>query len=111
VPHEIEALAIGEPHVGEAQVEALLLQALLRLGDRGRRGHGEPHLDQRELEQLADIGLVVDHQHLRAALRRASFGALHDPGALRATTRKCAPAPAWTYSSSARLAAHSSRAR
>ena len=41
-----------------------------------------------------------------------SFGAFHASGACRARIRKCAPAPPYsTYSSCARLAAHSSRAR
>src|SRR2546428_297234 len=108
VAHQLEALAVGQAHVGEAQVVALVLEPLLGLGDGAGARHAQAHLDQRQLEQLADVGLVIDDQDLRPARRHASLGALH---AWRATMRKCAPALSSTYSSSARLAAHSSRAR
>src|SRR5688500_14223359 len=109
--HQVQAFAVGEPHVGEAQVVALGLEPLLGLGDRAHARHAQPHLHQRELEQLADVGLVVDHQHLGAGGRRAPLRPAAHARASRARMRKCAPAGPFTYSSSARLAAHSSRAR
>ena len=57
-----------------------------------RRSHAEAHLEQRELEQLADVGLVVDDQHLGASRwRRAALGALHAGRASRHRILKCAP--------------------
>src|SRR5262249_17364211 len=89
-----------------------VLQQVLRLGERADAGDAEPHLHQRELEQLADVGLVVDYQHLRAALRPGSaFGLFHDGRASRQRILKCAPGVSSTYSRIARLALHSSRAR
>jgi len=60
-----------QAHVGEAEVVAIALQPLLRLGDRAYALHAEPHLDQRQLEQLADVGLVIDDQDIGAARRGA----------------------------------------
>src|SRR5207244_12936955 len=104
VAHQVEAFAVGEPHVGQAKVVALLLQALLRLGDGADRRDIEPHAHQRQLEQLADIGLVVDDQDVGGRALQAARASRH-------RMRKCAPAESLTYSSVARLAAHSSRAR
>src|SRR5205807_2326726 len=109
--HQLEPLAVREPHVSEAEVVAIALQPLLRLGDRAHALHAEPHLDQRQLEQLANVGLVVDDQDIGAARRGAPFGALHAARASLITILKCAPGMSLTYSSSAWLAAHSSRAR
>src|SRR5262249_11465438 len=52
-----------------------------------------------------------DHEHLVVARLLASLDPVHDLAGLRATTRKCAPEASRTYSRTARLAAHSSRAR
>ncbi len=111
VAHQVESFAVGEAHVGQAKVVALLLQPLLGLGDGADRGDLEPHAHQRQLEQLADIGLVVDHQYVGAARSGAPLGALHAARASLITILKCAPGMSLTYSSNARLAAHSSRAR
>jgi hypothetical protein len=107
--YEVQSLAIAEPHVGEAKMVALALQPFLRLGDRADRIDAEAHLRQGELEQLADVGLVVDDQNLGRARCHAPFGAPHGT-TCRQRMRKCAPAVSFTYSSAARLAAQSSRA-
>src|SRR5262249_30135372 len=111
VTHQLAGLAVGQPHVGEAELKATVLQPLLRLGDGRHARHPEAHLEQRQLEQLADVGLVVDHQRLVVARLLASLDPGHGLAGLLATTRKCAPETSRTCSSTARLAAHSSRAR
>src|SRR6185312_7040710 len=119
--NEIEALAVGQAHVGETQAVARPAEALLRLGNRAGRVDAQAHLEERELEQLADVGLVVDDEHALPGLARgpgagAALGLFrarlaHAAGAARHRMRKCAPRMSSTYSSAARLAAHSSRAR
>jgi hypothetical protein len=111
VAYEVEAVAVAEAHVGEAKLVMLVLQPLLRLGDRADGVDAQAHLRERELEELADMRLVVDHEHARGALRDASLGAPAHLAACRQRMRKCAPAPSFTYSSEARFAAQSSRAR
>ena len=64
---DAQALAVGQPHVGEAQVERLLVEEADRLGDRLRSRRVEPHPRERELEQLEEVGLVVDDEHLGLA--------------------------------------------
>ena len=100
----LETLAVRQAHVGETEVVALLLQLLLRLGDGADRCHIEPHAHQRELEQLADVGLVVDDQDVGGGSFQAARASRH-------RMRKWAPELSFTYSSVARLAAQSSRAR
>src|SRR2546421_1827886 len=109
--HELEPLAVGEAHVGEAKGVTLALQPLLRLGDAADGTHIEPHAHEGQLEELADIGLVVHHQHLGGGALRRAVAAPHAARASRQRMRKCAPGPSSTYSSVARLAAQSSRAR
>ena len=108
--HELEPLAVGKPHVGEAEVEALVLQALLCLGDGADARHVEPHAHQGQLEELADVGLVIDDEHLGGSALGA-VGSSHAARASRQRMRKCAPGLSFTYSRVARLAAQSSRAR
>jgi len=109
--HELEAVAVGKPHVGEAQVVAFGFQLLLRLRDAAHALHVEPHAHERELEELANVGLVVDHEHLGGGTLGAALGASHAARASRHRMRKCAPGPSFTYSRVARFAAQSSRAR
>ena len=61
---DAQALAVGQAHVGEAQVERLLVEQPDRLADRFGARRVEPHPRQRELEQLEQVGLVVDDEHL-----------------------------------------------
>ena len=77
VAHQVEALAVGQAHVGEAQVEASLAAgARFASATEPARSTAEAHPDERELEQLADVGLVVDDQHGCFA-RRATLRPLH----------------------------------
>src|SRR5439155_25689277 len=90
--------------------EALVLQALLCLGDGADARHVEPHAHQGQLEELADVGLVIDDEHLGGSALGA-VGSSHAARASRQRMRKCAPGMSFTYSSVARLASQSSRAR
>ena len=82
VSHEIYALSIRKPHVGQAQIEGLLVKQALRLADRSCRLNREPHANQGQFEQFPDIGLVIDHQHTsrtrpaRIALSATVHGAI-----------------------------------
>jgi hypothetical protein len=58
-----QAFAVGQPHVGEAQIERLLVEQTDRLADTLRARRVEPHSRQRELEQLEQVRLVVDDEH------------------------------------------------
>jgi hypothetical protein len=63
-----QAVAVREPHVGQAQVVVVAREQLERL----RRARGavriEPHARERHPQELTDVGLVVDDQHLVLAL-------------------------------------------
>ena len=57
-----QAIAVGQPHIGQAQVVAMLLHQLHRL-KLARSAIGlEPHALQRKAQQLADVGFVIDDQ-------------------------------------------------
>ena len=60
---EIEAVAVGKAHVGETQIELLVLQQAARGGDIGRGARVEIHAAQREADELEQVGLVIDDQH------------------------------------------------
>ena len=76
VAHQLEAVAVRQPHVGEAEVEALALEKAGRLGDRSGALDPEAHADQGQLQQLADVGFVVDHEH-RGLRCCAAFRPVH----------------------------------
>ena len=63
IAHQLQSVAVGQPHVGEAQVILTRLQPILGRGHRADGLDREPHADERKLQQLADVGLVVDDQH------------------------------------------------
>ena len=72
VAQHLQAVAIGQAHVGQAQVVGPGLQRFLRFLDR-RGGVGiDAHARQREHQQLADVGLVVDDEH-GLAVHQAPF--------------------------------------
>jgi hypothetical protein len=60
---DAQAFAIGQPHVGQAQIEGLFVEQADGVGHRFRARRVEPHARQRELEQLEQIRLVVDNEH------------------------------------------------
>ncbi len=62
---QVEAITVRQPHVGEAQVEALRLEQLLGGRDVTRRLGGELHARQGERHQLDEIGFIIDDQDQR----------------------------------------------
>src|SRR6185437_16664405 len=95
----LQPVAVGQPHVGEAQVVRARLERRHRLLQaRGAVGiHAHPR--EREHEQLADVRLVVDDQY-GLAVHQAPFTVM----------RKWPPPESSTYSMRAALPSHSSRA-
>ena len=99
VAQHLEAVAIGQPHVGEAQVVRSRAERLLRLRDRGHGVGVHSHAREREHQQLPDVGFVVHDEH-GLAVHYAPFK----------VTRKCPPAGLSMYSMRAPLPSQSSRA-
>ena len=64
---DAQARAVGEPHVGETEVERLGIEQGDRLGDGLRARRVESHARQREFEQFEEVGLVVDEENSRLA--------------------------------------------
>jgi len=64
---QLQPQAVGQTHVGDDDVEALLSQLRTRLGQRAGRGHLVALTQQRQFVQGAQIGFVVHHQHARGA--------------------------------------------
>ena len=71
---DAQALAVGQAHVGEAEVERLLVEEPDRFADRFGARRVESHPRQRELEQLEQIGLVVDDEHFGLTADSAGHG-------------------------------------
>ena len=62
-PHQIQAVAVGQAHVGQAERIAVALQHCTCRGQVLGHVHIQPHAHQRQLQQLAQAFLVVHHQH------------------------------------------------
>ena len=60
---DIESAAVGEPHVGEAQLEIAVGKTGPRLADRADAGCRQSHPRQGEIDQFADVGLVIDDEN------------------------------------------------
>jgi hypothetical protein len=54
--------AVGQAHVGQHQRVRVLAEQRARLAHGGGAVDVQAHLDQGDLEQLAQVGFVVDHQ-------------------------------------------------
>jgi hypothetical protein len=63
--HDVQAIAVRQPHVGEAQVEGAAAQLARGRADGVGSGHFEIHALERDAEQLADVRLVVDNERPR----------------------------------------------
>ena len=59
---QFDAIAIGQAHVGEAQVVGVAGKQLPGLAQVGSGIDTQAHAAQRERQQLADVALVVDDQ-------------------------------------------------
>ena len=120
---DAQALAIGQPHVGQAQIEWLLVEETDGLGHRFRARRVEAHARQRELQQLEQVRLVVDHEDFGLPANFSYHDVVpctHRPCLFHAdrsrvdarfnVIRKWAPGPLGSNSSAAPLASASSRA-
>ena len=115
--HEVEPVPIGQAHVGQAQVEVLVLDELACPGEVGGGAGLQIHPAEREADELEQVGLVVHDQHDRLGGRgapirgRGAHRTSHRRGSAN-TSRNTLPPPArGSYSSVARLLCASSRAR
>ncbi len=61
--HQIDAQAVAQAHVGQHQRKALPRQRLARLAQAGGQYHVVPHAPQGDLQQLAQVGLVIDDEN------------------------------------------------
>jgi hypothetical protein len=76
--YQVQSFAIREAHVGQAQLITLADKHLPRLGKRTDTIRQQPHACQGEIEQLADVRLIVYHQHaLGFTLTAGATFALH----------------------------------
>ena len=57
---ELEPVAVRQPHVGQAEVERLLAERLLRARDVEARARRDVHALEGDRQELADVGFVVD---------------------------------------------------
>jgi hypothetical protein len=62
---QVEAVAVGQPHIRETQIERLRFEEFLGAGHVARRLRRQLHARQRQRDQLDQIGLVIHHQHRR----------------------------------------------
>ena len=60
-----QAVAVGQTHVGQAQVVAPGNQKFPRLPEVGGAVDIKAHTDKRQLKQFTQIGFIVDNQHAR----------------------------------------------
>ena len=60
--NEIDAVAVGKPHIRETEIERQLPRGRVSVAQVGHRGGGHVHAFQGDLDELADVGLVVDDQ-------------------------------------------------
>ena len=62
-PEELEAADLAQPDVHDHHVDDALVQRAQRGGDVVRGDHMQALLAQRDLDCMADVLLVVEHQH------------------------------------------------
>jgi hypothetical protein len=60
--HEVHARAVGQAHVGEAEIIGIRRELGTRVGEGGGCVASQAHAAQRHDEQFADVALVVDYQ-------------------------------------------------
>lgn len=59
---QLDAVAVGQPHVGQAQVVGIVGQQLARFGQVGGGADAQAHPAQGENKQFANVTLVIDNQ-------------------------------------------------
>ena len=73
IADDIESVAVGQSHVGQAQLEIPLGKTGPSLADRADAGSRQSHPRQGEVDQFADIGLVIDDEDPVQVPPRAPF--------------------------------------
>ena len=71
---ELEAADLAEPDVDDHRVDDALVQCAQRGGDVVRGDHVHAFLAQRDLDRLANVLLVVEHQDYRHGSTRTNAG-------------------------------------
>ena len=61
---QFQAVAVGQTHVGQTQIEVRLAEQTTCIGQVGRGPRVDIHASERQLKQLANIRFVVDNQGL-----------------------------------------------
>jgi hypothetical protein len=74
VADDLQAFAIGQAHVGQAELEIALLERRDGFADRAGTFRRQAHAGQRQVDQFADVGLVVDDEYPAQFAARAPFG-------------------------------------
>ena len=59
---QLQAVAIGQPHVGQTEIESHLAKQALSVCQAGSRSRIDAHAPQRQLQELTNIGFIVDDQ-------------------------------------------------
>ena len=62
VAYQVDAVAVRQAHIRKAKIEPVFFQQLARIGEIERRPGIDIHLREGELQQFADIGLVINNQ-------------------------------------------------
>lgn len=60
--HEFDAQTVAQAHVGQHERKALTGQRLARFGQAAGKHHVVPHAAQGDLQQLAQVGFVIDDE-------------------------------------------------
>jgi hypothetical protein len=68
---DLQPFTVGQAHVGEAKVEAVLVEQPNRIADGFCAGGIQSHSGKRHLKQFQQIRLVVDDEHARLAAQFA----------------------------------------
>ena len=94
---EVYAVAVRQAHVGQAQVEFVLVQQIPGLLEIRGRARLEVHASQRQLQDLADVGLVVYDEDLVFALVHNDPSSAHSSGRAKVTRKRLPtpPSPGW----------------
>src|SRR4030066_1412420 len=111
ITDQIDAVAIRQAHVGQAQVKFELFEQLVRLLDILCRARLEIHAPKGEFQKFADVGLVIHDQDLIFAHNVPTASSAHSSARTK-VTRKRLPIPLSPGKGSSRapLLSHSSLA-
>ena len=96
VVQQFNTQAIGQPHIGDQQVERSPLQRRQGLLHRTSALDVVPFAHQRQFVQGAQVGLIVDHQH--TAHSRAHAASSPPSGAAQGRWRRISKAVPWSAS-------------